>query len=169
MILSFESQQNTTRRSAWRPGAGYRRQPVISGHRPPGTDRECCCQNAVAVTRKEASNPSKYAHILLPDKSTIILCIIKLNWLYQNHNLVDLSHHDSEAPVASEIVRGLGRVLVSQESGIRNQEIFIFNTTKAFGQVNSTCLQKSILHIQGIKAIYHDNQVEEKQNKTKYT
>ena len=32
--------------------------------------------------------------------------------------------------------------LCSMESGIRNQEIFIFNTTKAFGQVNSTCLQK---------------------------
>ena len=52
---------------------------------------------------------------------------------------------------------------------IRNQEIFIFNTTKAFGQVNSTCLQKNTLHIQGIKAIYHDNQVEKKSNKTKYT
>ena len=51
---------------------------------------------------------------------------------------------------------------------LRNQEIFIFNTTKAYGQVNSTCLQNNILHIPGIKAIYHDNQVE-KQNKTKLT
>ena len=45
----------------------------------------------------------------------------------------------------------------NQESGI---------TTKTFGQVNSTCLQKkTILHISGIKAICHDNQVEK--NKTK--
>ena len=51
-------------------------------------------------------------------------------------------------------------VFRNQESGIRNQDIFIFNTTKAFGQVNSTCLQNNIHHIQGIKAIYHDNQVE---------
>ena len=103
MILSLQSQQNITRRSAcWRPGAGYGWQPVILGHQHPGTDRECCRQNAVAVTRKEASNPSKYAHILLPDKLTIILSIIQLNWLCQNHNLVRLSH--SEAPVASEIV-----------------------------------------------------------------
>ena len=52
-------------------------------------------------------------------------------------------------------------------NGIRNQEIFIFDTTKAFGQVNSTCLQKNILPIEVIKAIHHDNQVEK--TKTKYT
>ena len=28
-------------------------------------------------------------------------------------------------------------------TGIRNQKIFISDTTKAFGQVNSTCLQKT--------------------------
>ena len=30
---------------------------------------------------------------------------------------------------------------------IRNQENFIFNTDKAYGQVNGTCLQKKPLHI----------------------
>ena len=50
--------------------------------------------------------------------------------------------------------------------GIRNQEIFIFNTTKAFGQVNSTCLQK-------IYSIFKESKqyitiIRSKKNKTKY-
>ena len=61
----------------------------------------------------EVNNPSKYAHILLPDELTIILCIIRLNWLCQNHNLVGLSQ--LEAPVASEIIREVGWFLVSQD------------------------------------------------------
>ena len=34
-------------------------------------------------------------------------------------------------------------VSVQMDQNIRNQEIFIFNTTKTVGQVNSTCLQKN--------------------------
>ena len=55
----------------------------------------------------------------------------------------------------------------NQESGIRNQEIFIFNTTqqKHLDKLTVLVYKKTILHISGIKAICHDNQVEK--NKTK--
>ena len=66
------------------------------------TDRE----NGVTkmVSRRlgnEAKNPSKFAHILLPDKLLITSYSIQLNWLCLNYNLVGLS--SSEAPMASEI------------------------------------------------------------------
>ena len=55
----------------------------------------------------------------------------------------------------------------NQESGIRKS---LFSTQqKHLDKLTVLVYKKSILHIQGIKAIYHDNQVEEKQNKTKYT
>ena len=45
--------------------------------------------------------------------------------------------------INSQVVKNSAKVSSGNiYSDIRNQEIFIFNTTKAFGQVNSTCLQK---------------------------
>ena len=50
--------------AGWGPGASYLvigRQPVISG-----TDRECCHQNAVAVTRKRRKQSFKICPYLTP-------------------------------------------------------------------------------------------------------
>ena len=69
-------------------------------------------------------------------------------------------------------VRGIHRWPVNSPhkgigKGIRKS---LFSTQqKHLDKLTVLVYKKSILHIQGIKAIYHDNQVEEKQNKTKYT
>ena len=82
MILPVNSPQNPLKTSHGGqqvsqrtcPGANYERRPVIMGHQPQWV-----------TDQKWRIDPSKYTHILLPDKFGISFYIIQLKWLCLSH------------------------------------------------------------------------------------
>ena len=69
------------------------------------------------------------------------------NVLYSVFDISIADHEYDGVGKMNDVITCIDDIPIRESIGIRNRDIFIFNTTKAFGQVNSTCLQKKTYSI----------------------